>query len=146
MGYADDTYAFAQDGASMAPKMDTISEFLETTGQGVNAKKSVAFDSTGEQPVGEELGGQALPLQNEFRVLGAGVRTTGLPGSGPLILKRISEASRMLPRIYGAQGGFDRRAQVVSTLIVPAGLHAAGLVDIARGAIARLDAAVMPAF
>ena len=145
MGYADDTYAFAQDGASMAPKMGTISEFLEVTGQGVNAKKSVAFDTTGEQPVGAELGGQPLPLQNEFRVLGAGVRTTGLPGSGPLILKRISEASRMLPRIYAAQGGFDRRAQVVSTLILPAGLHAASLVDIARGAIARLDAAVMRA-
>ena len=55
MGYADDTYAFAQDGASMAPKMGTISEFLEVTGQGVNAKKSVAFDTTGEQPVGAEL-------------------------------------------------------------------------------------------
>ena len=51
----------------------------------------------------------------------------------------------MLPRIYAAQGGFDRRAQVVSTLILPAGLHAASLVDIARGAIARLDAAVMRA-
>ena len=62
MGYADDTYAFAQDGASMAPKMGTIAEFLEVTGQGVNAKKSVAFDTTGEQPVGAELGGQPLPL------------------------------------------------------------------------------------
>ena len=102
MGYANDTYAFAQDGASMAPKMDTISEFLETTGQGVNAKKLVPFDSTGEQPVGAEVGVQALPLQHEFRMLGAGVRTAGLPGSGPLILKRISKASWMLPRIYGA--------------------------------------------
>ena len=83
MGYADDTYAFAQDGASMAPKMGTISEFLEVTGQGVNAKESVSFDTTGEQPVGAELGGQPLPLQNEFRVLGAGCAPRGFRGRAP---------------------------------------------------------------
>ena len=144
MGYTDDTYACAQDGTSMAPKMRAISDFREVTGQGVNPKKSVAFDTTGEQPVGAELEGQALPLQEEFRMLGAGVRTTGMPWSGPLIWKRIRATSKMLPRIYGAQGGFNRRAAMVSALILPAGLHAAAaaaaLVD-----ITGLDAAVMRA-
>ena len=78
-------------------------------------------------------------------MLGAGVRTTGMPGLGPLILKRIRAASKMLPCIYGAQGGFDRRATMLSALILPAGLHAAAPVDIARGDFARLDAAVMRA-
>ena len=54
MGYADDTYTCAQDGASMAPKMRAIAKFLKVTRQGVNPKKSDAFNTTGEQPVGAE--------------------------------------------------------------------------------------------
>ena len=144
-GYADDTYACSQDGAPMTPKMDAVSLFLTVTGQEVNAKKSVAYDSTGQQPEGSELDGQAMPLQTDFRSLGAGIRTTGVAGSGPLIQGRMREAARMLPRIHGAQGGFDRRAEVISTLILPTGLHAAALANIARGDLARLDTAVLKA-
>ena len=78
-------------------------------------------------------------------MLGPGVRTTGMPGFGPLILRRIRAASKMLPRIYGVQGGFDRRAAMVLALTLPARLHAAALVAIARGDFARLDAAVIRA-
>ena len=60
----------------------------------------------------------------------AGVRTTDGVASGPLILKRIARASTLLDRVHGAQGDFDRRSQIVATMINSTGLHAAKIVPL----------------
>ena len=78
-----------------------------------------------------------------FRSLGAGIRTTGVEGSGPLIRGCMHEAAKMLPRIHGAQGVFDRRLEVISTHILPTGLHTVALADIANGDLARLDTSAL---
>jgi hypothetical protein len=127
----------------MAPKMQCTKRWLQLTKQGVNPKKSVAYDTSGKEPEGSALDGQQMPLQGEFRSLGAGIRTTKLAGSGTLILGRIKEAVRTLGRVHGAQGGFARRAEVIATLSMPAGLHAVELADVADRDLARLDSAVL---
>ena len=64
-------------------------------------------------------------MSSEFKSLGAGVRTTDATFSGPLIKKRISRACGLLDRVHGAQGNFERRCDIISTMITATGLHAA---------------------
>ena len=104
LGYADDTYGLAAGGTPLTPLLQCTEEWLQDTGQGVNAKKSVGFSSSSSEPVKEELLGVPFPVETEFRSLGAGIRTTDATCSGPLILKRISRACGLLDRVHGAQG------------------------------------------
>ena len=100
LGYADDTYGMAAGQHTVQPLVECTHEWLQTTGQDVNPKKSVSFvipDS--DQEI--QMRGVSFPKETEFRSLGAGVRTTDSVASGPLILKRTGKASALLDRIHG---------------------------------------------
>ena len=112
------------------PLRDCTTDWLEDTGQGVNAKKSVGFSSDARHPVKAALQGVPFPISSEFKSLGAGVRTTDATCSGPLIKKRISRACSLLDRVHGAQGNFERRCDIISTMITATGLHAAEIVPL----------------
>ena len=96
----------------------------------MNAKKSVGFSSDARHPVKAALQGVPFPISSEFKSLGAGVRTTDATCSGPLIMKRISRACSLLDRVHGAQGNFERRCDIISTMITATGLHAAEIVPL----------------
>ena len=130
LGYADDTYGFAAGSNTLTPLLDCTTDWLEDTGQGVNAKKSVGFSSDARHPVKAALQGVPFPISSEFKSLGAGVRTTDATCSGPLIKKRISRACSLLDRVHGAQGNFERRCDIISTMITATGLHAAEIVPL----------------
>ena len=130
LGYADDTYGFAAGSNTLTPLLDCTTDWLEDTGQGVNAKKSVGFSSDARHPVKAALQGVPFPISSEFKSLGTGVRTTDATCSGPLIKKRISRACSLLDRVHGAQGNFERRCDIISTMITATGLHAAEIVPL----------------
>ena len=130
LGYADDTYGFAAGSNTLTPLLDCTTDWLEDTGQGVNAKKSVGFSSDARHPVKAALQGVPFPISSEFKSLGAGVRTTDATCSGLLIKKRISRACSLLDRVHGAQGNFERRCDIISTMITATGLHAAEIVPL----------------
>ena len=87
LGYADDTHGFAVGSNTLAPLFHYTKEWLDDTGQGVNAKKSLGFSSDQRHLVQAELQGVPFPVSMEFRSLGTGVRTTDATCSAPLILK-----------------------------------------------------------
>ena len=143
LGYADDTYGFAAGNSTLTPLLDCTSTWLDDTGQGVNAKKSVGFSSDERHPVRAALQGVPFPVSSEFKSLGAGVRTTDATCSGPLILKRISKACSLPDRVHGAQGNFERRCDVISTMITATGLHAAEIVPLRPKDLLPFEAKVM---
>ena len=143
LGYADDTYGFAARNSTLTPLLDCTSTWVDDTGQGVNAKKSVGFSSDERHPVRAALQGVPFPVSSELKSLGAGVRTTDATCSGPLILKRISKACSLLDRVHGAQGNFERRCDVISTMITAIGLHAAEIVPLRPKDLLPFEAKVM---
>ena len=143
LGYADDTYGFAAGSNTLTPLLDCTSTWLQDTGQGVNAKKSVGFSSDKQHPVQAALQGVPFPISTEFKSLGAGVRTTDATCSGPLILKRIARACSLLGRVHGAQGNFERRCDVISTMITATGLHAAEIVPLRPRDLLPFESKVM---
>ena len=143
LGYADDTYGFAAGSNTLTPLLDCTSTWLQDTGQGVNAKKSVGFSSDKQHPVQAALQGVPFPISTEFKSLGAGVRTTDATCSGPLILKRVARACSLLGRVHGAQGNFERRCNVISTMITATGLHAAEIVPLRPRDLLPFESKVM---
>ena len=79
----------------------------------------------------------------EFRSLGAGIRTTDATCSGPLILKRISRACGLLDRVHGAQGNYERRCEIISTMITATGLHASEIVPLRMRDLATFETRVI---
>ena len=67
LGYADDTYGFAAGSNTLTPLLDCTSTWLQDTGQGVNAKKSVGFSSDKQHPVQAALQGVSFPISTEFK-------------------------------------------------------------------------------
>ena len=143
LGYADDTYGLAAGGTPLTPLLQCTEEWLQDTGQGVNAKKSVGFSSSSLEPVKAELLGVPFPVETEFRSLGAGIRTTDATCSGPLILKRISRACGLLDRVHGAQGNYERRCEIISTMITATGLHASEIVPLRMRDLATFETRVI---
>ena len=79
-GYADDTYMLAIHLLSLLAMLVATSKWLKLTGQEVNGKKSLAFSATNKvrrkpEPLEATLDGVQMPVQQEFRQLGVGVRT-----------------------------------------------------------------------
>ena len=130
-GYADDTYGVAAGQHTVQPLLECTHEWLQTTGQDVNPKKSVSFiipdsDKTIQIP------GVPCPKETEFRSVGAGVRTIDSVASGPLILKRIGKVSSLLDGIHGVQGDFEYRCKVVAPMVNATRLHASEIVAISQ--------------
>eukprot|EP00670_Eutreptiella_braarudii_P028733 CAMPEP_0174383954 /NCGR_PEP_ID=MMETSP0811_2-20130205/125596_1 /TAXON_ID=73025 ORGANISM="Eutreptiella gymnastica-like, Strain CCMP1594" /NCGR_SAMPLE_ID=MMETSP0811_2 /ASSEMBLY_ACC=CAM_ASM_000667 /LENGTH=232 /DNA_ID=CAMNT_0015537743 /DNA_START=156 /DNA_END=850 /DNA_ORIENTATION=+ len=124
LGYADDTYGFAAGSNTLTPVLDCTTDWrLVQPGLSV-------FRLTPVTPVKAALQGVPFPISSEFKSLGAGVRTTDATCSGPLIKKRISRACSLLDRVHGAQGNFERRCDIISTMITATGLHAAEIVPL----------------
>ena len=144
LGYADGTYGVAAGQHTVKPLLECTHEWLQTTGQDVNPKKSVSFiipDSDHEI----QMRGVSFPKETEFRSLGAGVRTTDSVASGPLILKRIGKACALLDRIHGVQGDFDDRCKVVATMVNATGLHASEIVAISQKDITPFETWILKA-
>ena len=89
------------------------------------------------------LQGVRFPVSSELKSLGAGVRTNDATCSGPLILKRISKACSLLDRVHGAQGNFECRCDVISTMITATGLHAAEIVPLRPKELLPFEAKIM---
>ena len=71
------------------------------------------------------------------------MRMTGDSSSGPLILQRIVRASNLLDRVHGAQGHFERRCSVVSTMITVTGLHAAEIVPLQPKSLSSFETKII---
>ena len=144
LGYADDTYGMAAGQHTVQPLLECTHEWLQTTGQDINPKKSVTSvipDSDKEI----QMCGVSFPKETEFRSLGAGVRATDSVASGPLILKRIGKASALLDRIHGVQGDIDDRCKVVATMVNATGLHASEIVAISQKDIRPFETQILKA-
>ena len=142
LGYADDTYGVAAGQHTVQPLLECTHEWLQTTGQDVNPKKSVSFiipDS--DQEI--QMCGVSFPKEAEFCSLGAGVRDS--VASSPLVLKRIGKASPLLDRIHGARGDFDDRCKVVATMVNATGLHASEIVATSQKDIRPFETRILQA-
>ena len=100
IGYADDTYVVGEGMATLQGPLDATEEWLEMTGQEVNASKSLAFTTEGGEAV-VNIAGAAIPPSKEFRSLGVGIRLAGKPGTGPLLGQRMGRAADLLSRVHG---------------------------------------------
>ena len=144
LGYADDTYGVAAGQHTVQPLLECTHEWLQTTRQDVNPKKSVSFViPSSDQEI--QMCGVSFPKETEFRSLGAGVRTTDSVASGPLILKRRGKASALLDRIHGVQGDFDDRCKVVATMVNATALHASEIVAIGQKDIRPFETRILKA-
>ena len=131
LGYADDTYGVAVGQHTVQSLLECTHDWLQTTGKDVNPKKSVSFiipDT--DQTI--RMRGVPFPKESEFRSPGAGVRTTDIVASCPLILKRIGKASALLDWIHGVQGNFEDKCHVVPAMVNATGLHVSEIVAISQ--------------
>ena len=124
------------------------SKWLKLTGQEVNAKKSLAFSATNKvrrkpEPLEATLDGVQMPVQQEFRQLGVGVRTQPRRGTSPLLERRIGEAKKALKKTGTITGGFDRKATVAAIMIIAAALFGVELADISWRDASSLESAIM---
>ena len=124
-GYADDRYGFAAGNNFPSPLLQCTKEWLDTTGQGVNAKKSVGFSSDQAHPMQVELQGVPFPMST-----GVGVRTIDATSSVLLIHKRISKVCTLLDRVHVAQGNSEWRCETISTMVTATRLHATKIVTL----------------
>ena len=115
-GSADDTYMLTIRLLSLLAMLVATSKWLKLTGQEVNAKKSLAFSATNKarrKPEAPEatLDGVRMPVRQEFRQMGVGVRTMPRRGTGPLLQRRIGEAKQAMKKTCTIPGGFDRKGE-----------------------------------
>ena len=99
MGYADDTYVLAGSLQELVPPLGLTEQWLQDTGQGVNAGKSVCFSTeAGAKEAARvvRMGEESFPYKEEFRVLGFGIRIQGGMGLGPLLRQRMARACSLL--------------------------------------------------
>ena len=143
LGYADDTYGLGSARPRTQRLLERTEEWLTDTGQAMNPLKSVSFQVGLADKDPLRMGREPFPISTEFKSLGAGVRTTGDPSSGPLILQRIARASKLLDRVHGAQGHFERRCSVVSTMITATGLHAAEIVPLQPKSLSSFETKII---
>ena len=108
----------------------------------MNPLKSASFQVGLADKDPLRMGREPFPILTEFKSLGAGVRTTGDPSSGPLILQRIARASKLLDRVHGAHGHFERRCPVVS-MITATGLHAAEIVPLQPKSLSSFETKIL---
>ena len=149
-GYADDTYMLTVTLLSLLAMLVATSKWLQLTGQEVNTKKSLAFSATSsahKKPKALEatLDGVLMPLQQEFRQLGVGVRTVPRRGTGPLLQRRIKEGKTAPRKTRTIPGGFDRKATVAAVTIVAAALFGVELADISLRDNSSLETTIMTA-
>ena len=116
-GYADDTYMLTIHLVSLLAMLVATSKWLQLTGQEVNAKKSLAFSAASlvhrkPEELEATLDAVWMPVQQEFRQLGVGVRTVPRRGTRPLPQCRIAEAKKAPKKTRTTPGGFDRKAMV----------------------------------
>ena len=100
-GYADDTYMLALSLLALLAMLAVTGKWHQTTGQEVNAKKSLAFLATSSasgKPAEPRatLNGVELPVQQVFRQLGVGVQTLPKRGTGPLLKQCIADGKTAL--------------------------------------------------
>ena len=103
-GYVDDTYMLAMCIMTLQLMLLATGQWVQLTGQEINEKKSMLFGVRGSRgttapPLRAELNGEALPVQNEFRQLGVGVRTTITKGTGPQLEARMDSAKQALRQV-----------------------------------------------
>ena len=143
LGYADDTYGLGTVRPRTQRPLERTQQWMIDIRQAVNPLKSVSFQVGLADKDPLRMGREPFPISTEFKSLGAGVRTTGDPSSGPLILQRIARASKLLDRVHGAQGHFERRCSVVSTMITAAGLHAAEIVPLQPKSLSSFETKII---
>ena len=143
LGYADDTYGLGTARPCTQRLLERTEEWLTDTGQAVNPLKSVSFQVGLADKDPLRMGREPFPISTEFKSLGAGVRTTGNTSSGPLILQRIARAGKLLDRVHGAEGHFERRCSVVSTMITATGLHAAEIVPLQPKSLSSFETKII---
>ena len=147
-GYADDTYMLMVALLSLLSMLVATSKWLKLTSQEINAKKSLAFSATNSasgkpEAIEAALDGVLMPVQQEFRQLGVGVRTVPRRGTGPLLQRRIGEGKTALKKARTLPVGFDRKATVAAVMIVAATLFGVELADISLRDISSLETAIM---
>ena len=134
-GYADDTYMLTVALLSLVAMVVAANKWLKLTGQEINAKKSLAFSATNStrgKPEAMEatLDGVLMPVQQEFRQLGVGVRTLPRRGTGPLLQRGIREGKTAPKKARTLPGGFEWKATVAAVMIVAVALFGVELADI----------------
>ena len=149
-GYADDTYMLTIHLLSLLAMLVATNKWLKVTGQQVNGKKSLAFLATSKarrkpEALEATLDGVQMPVQQEFRQLGIGVRTVPRRGTGPLLQRRIEEAKKAPKKTRTIPGGVDRKATVASVMIIAAALFGVELADISQRDAGSLESAIMGA-
>ena len=149
-GYADDTYMMTVCLLYLLAMLAATSKWLQLTGQEVNAKKSLAFSATSStrkkpEALAATLDGVQIPVKQEFRQLGIGVRTVPTKGTGPLLKSRIDEGKKALKKTRTMPGGFDRKATVAAVMIVAASLYGVELADVSQKDLNSMETAIMTA-
>ena len=149
-GYSDKTYMLALSLLALLAMLAANSKWLQPTGQEVSAKKSLAFSLTslvrGKPPeLRATLDSVELPVQQEFRQLGVGLRTWPKRGIGRLLKQRIADGKTALRKARVIPGGFDRKATVAAVIIVAAALFGVELADIAPRDVSSMETAIMTA-
>ena len=100
-GYADDTEAVAPDAAALQWLASTMERRLRLTGQEVNVGKW-----EGAAPM--RLLGAPIPVEEELRWLGVGIRVWPEWGTGPLLQGRMEGGASVLTHMPQL-ATFDRR-------------------------------------
>ena len=149
-GYAYDTDMLTIALLSLLAMLLATSKWLKLTGQEINAKKSLAFSATNSargkpEALEATLDGVLMPVQEEFRQLGVGVRTVPRRGTGPPLQRRIREGKTALKKARTLPGGFDRKATVAAIMIVAAALFGVALADISLRDVSSLETTIMTA-
>ena len=143
VGYCDDCYAMGETTEELEVATPVTEEWLDLTGQEINANKSVVFATKPGRHPPLLLQGVALPLKESFRSLGIEVAPAGEKGMGAILGGRVAKAHHMLKRAVQVEGGFTKRAMLISSLIIASGLYGVAAARTNPKSMLALETAVM---
>ena len=127
---------------SLRLPLDATEQWLEDTGQEVNTGKSLVFTTKHGEATVVTIARAPIPLTEEFRCLGVGLRVAGVAGTGPLLQQRLERAEELLSRVHGVQGGRACTAEAIATLVLAVGLFGAEVADITKTDLRKLETGV----
>ena len=135
IGYADDCYPIRNDTRQLRQPLEMTAAWLKDTGQVINASKSLSFEANDENPTEVLLDGEVMPRKKNFKSLGIELFTVPTDSMGEVMTNRIAKAKVLLVRTMQIQGGFTKRMEIISTLILATGICGAEGARIDRAAL-----------
>lgn len=141
--FVDDARATASRPVFLNQALDLTMEFVDRTGQSLNAAKCSGFTTVTTCMKRLRLGTNRLEQTFEIRSVGATLATHADADLG--FGSRVDDARVVGKRLLGVPLPFQARAQLLESLVLPRALYACEVMSLPRPALAKLNVDILKA-